>query len=257
MKSIYKKVEISFFFVLLIFLSLISGLFKDIICFFLVIIIHEMGHVIISLILRWKIKSVKLGICGGYIVYDEIIDKPFFEEFLISISGIVFQIIFFVICTLLLSKELINDELYLIIKKYHYAILIFNLLPIIPLDGSKILSIILNKFVSYNKSLYISSFISGLFLLLSFIFCLCTNQVQCSNFMILFFLIDSLIKYVSDIPYLYNKFILERYLYPKKFKRNKYVKNSNLKKMKRQTSNYFYDVNRYHSEREVLKKRFD
>ncbi|MEG2351555.1 MAG: hypothetical protein RSB54_02615, partial [Bacilli bacterium] len=74
---------------------------------------------------------------------------------------------------------------------------------------------------------------------------------------ILFFLIDSLIKYVSDIPYLYNKFILERYLYPKKFKRNKYVKNSNLKKMKRQTSNYFYDVNRYHSEREVLKKRFD
>ena len=80
MKNIYKKIEISKSLIIIIFLSFLSGLFKDIITLFMIIIIHEIGHILVSRIFKWKIYKIKLNITGGYVVYDEEIDKPFKEE---------------------------------------------------------------------------------------------------------------------------------------------------------------------------------
>ena len=41
----------------------------------MVIIIHEVGHIILSLYFKWKIKRVDITICGGFITYDDVIDK--------------------------------------------------------------------------------------------------------------------------------------------------------------------------------------
>ena len=76
MKSIYKKIKLSPFFLLIIFISLISGLFKDVITLFMIIIIHELGHIILSYLFKWNIKSVEIGVFGGFITYDDVIDKP-------------------------------------------------------------------------------------------------------------------------------------------------------------------------------------
>ena len=80
MKSIYKKIKLSPFFLLIIFISLISGLFKDVITLFMIIIIHELGHIILSYLFKWNIKSVEIGVFGGFITYDDVIDKPFIED---------------------------------------------------------------------------------------------------------------------------------------------------------------------------------
>ena len=58
MKNIYNKIKLSPFFILLILLSLLSGLFKDIIFLFIIIVVHEFGHVVISLIYKWNIKKI-------------------------------------------------------------------------------------------------------------------------------------------------------------------------------------------------------
>ena len=70
MKSIYKKIKLSPFFLLIIFISLISGLFKDVITLFMIIIIHELGHIILSYLFKWNIKSVEIGVFGGFITVN-------------------------------------------------------------------------------------------------------------------------------------------------------------------------------------------
>ena len=104
MKSIYKKIKLSPFFLLIIFISLISGLFKDVITLFMIIIIHELGHIILSYLFKWNIKSVEIGVFGGFITYDDVIDKPFIEEIIISLGGFLMQGLIFLV-TYILSKN--------------------------------------------------------------------------------------------------------------------------------------------------------
>lgn len=256
MKNIYNKVRLSPLFLLLIFLSFISGLFRDIISLFLIIIIHEMGHVIMSLIFKWNIDKINITMYGGYITYNENIDKPFIEEFLISISGILMQSIFFFLLYLLNKVCIVDIDTLLIIRKYHYSVLLFNLIPVVPLDGAKVLNVILNNYFSYKKSLDITNYISVLFVILllgSFI--ILKYKVEFSYLVILSFIISSIIKNIMDSPFLFNKFLFERYKKPVYYVPY-YIKSGRIKEMRRQRKNYFYIDNRCVDETIILNRKF-
>ena len=132
--------------------------------FFMVIIIHEIGHIFTSNFFKWKIDKINIGVAGGYITYDEVIDKPFKEEFLIGISGFLFQFILFIVSLILYRNNLIDYKIFFLIKKYNISIFIFNLIPIHPLDGSKLLNILFNIFLPYKKSLKLTNILSILFI---------------------------------------------------------------------------------------------
>ena len=67
MKNLFNKISIHPFFYLLLLLSFFCGLFKDIICLFIILFIHEIGHISMSLLFKWNIKEIKLNITGGEI----------------------------------------------------------------------------------------------------------------------------------------------------------------------------------------------
>ena len=75
MKNICSKIKFSYTFVLVIFLSLISGLFWEIFSLFTIIIVHELGHIIMSVKYKWRIKKIDITMCGGFITYDDVILK--------------------------------------------------------------------------------------------------------------------------------------------------------------------------------------
>lgn len=256
MKNIYNKVRLSPLFLLLIFLSFISGLFRDIISLFIVIVVHEIGHVIMSLIFKWNIDKINITMYGGYITYNENIDKPFMEEFLVSIAGILMQSIFFFLLYLLSKIDIVDIDTLLIIRKYHYSVLLFNLIPVVPLDGAKVLNVILNNYFSYKKSLDITNYISVLFvILLLSSFIILKYKVEFSYLVIISFIISSIIKNIMDSPFLFNKFLFERYkntVYYIPY----YIKNGDINNMRRQRKNYFYVKNKYISENIILEKRF-
>lgn len=258
MMDIYKKINISKLLIFIIFFSFISGLFKDILIFFMIIIIHEMGHIITSLFYGWKIRKISIGIIGGYITYDEVIDKPFKEEFLISISGFLSQLLFYTLFYILYKNNFISIKIFEMINRYNFSILLFNLIPIIPLDGSKILSIILNNFMSYKKTLKVLNFISiFLIILIIFIFISCNLKIEYSYIMILSFLFSNLITSIKDIPYLFNKFLFERYMYPINSNKYVFIRGKKIEKMKRQKKHYFVINDRCYKEKDILTKKFD
>lgn len=258
MRSICKKVEIKTELLVVFFLAFISGLFKDVLIFFLIILIHELGHVTTSLLYGWKIKKVSFGICGGFITYDEKIDKPFKEEFLIAISGFLLQILFYLTSIFLFDNNVISLRWVSLIQRYHYSILLFNLLQIIPLDGSRIINVLLNVFVPYKLSLKITSLISFVSVIITIMFFLAFGlKIEVSYLMILCFLIKKLTTYYKDIPHLFNRFLFERYSYPTKSKNKRIINGFCLEKLRRWRKHVFIVGKRRYTEKEILSKIFD
>ena len=251
-KSIFSKVSISFFIYIIIFLSLLSGLFWNVIIFLMIIVIHEAGHVIISSLFNWRIKKIDINICGGYITYDDYIDKPFHEELLVAFSGIFFQSVFYILCFFVYRLRIIDSNTIIMIKKYHEMIMLFNLLPIIPLDGSKILNVILNYFMPYKKTLLVSAIISFIVLLSFFYFI----RINLSVIIVMAFIIKKTYSFIFNIPFLFNRFLLEIYLRKKHYKNNNYIKKENVLKFKRQCNNYILLNNKYIIDYEYLKTRY-
>jgi len=258
MKSICSKIFISPFFLLIVFLSLISGLFKDVITLFMVIIIHEVGHVITSIMYKWKIKKIDITICGGFITYDEEIDKPFSEEVLIAISGFIFQGLLYLLTSVLHTYNLIDLKTLNLIDKYNLSVFLFNVLPIYPLDGSKILSVFLNMIFPYKKSVKLTNIISIITIIfIVFFFIIFDFNLEYSYIMILGFIISKIIKVIKDIPYLFNRLLFERYKKPIQTNKYTYVKTGDINKFRRRRKHYFKVNNHYYDERYILSKKFD
>ena len=199
-KTILNKFEIHPLFYLISLITILTGHFKEFIMFSLLITIHEIGHFLTAYYYKWNILKVKILPFGGITIFNDKINRPLKEEFLILIMGPIIQ---------LLGSFL----LYLIIKEkeillYSNILLVFNLIPIYPMDGSKLFNLFLNKFFSFKKSLEITLYISYLFLF--FLLFLPFNLFIILIFMFLFL---NLIKETKNINLTYNKFLFERYLY--------------------------------------------
>lgn len=139
-----------------------------------------------------------------------------------------------------------------LIYVYHYGILIFNLLPIYPLDGGKLLHIILTNFMPYKVSYKISIFISYIFIIF---YLLLSWPLKLNSLIITIFLILKVYKEQEQTNYIYEKFILERYLNNYKFKNSKLVNNSN--KFYKNNRHIIKQNNAYILEKDYLIKKYE
>ena len=244
MKNILNKIYIHPMFLITILFFILLGRFRVICYFMLLITIHELGHIITSLYFKWKINKIIILPFGMLTKFDIDINTYLFDEFIVSISGILIQFIFYI-----LIKDLIS---YYYFSHINYFIIIFNLIPIIPLDGSKIFNIFINKITSFYNSIYISSYISFISLFIINIILFSINKLVL--FISIFLLIETL-KNCKNISNIFNKFLLERYLKKYRFKHNKTVKN--IYEMKKDYKHIFYIDNKYITEYTFLSKMFD
>ena len=235
-KKFLNKIHISSYTIILVFLALLTGLFKEISIISIIVIIHEFGHFIMLNKYKWNISKINIYPFGGLIFLDDDIDKDLNEELIISIFGPLFQEILFLIVFILYKNNIISEYIFNLFKGYNITILIFNLLPIFPLDGSKIVNVFLNKIFNFRLSYIINMIISVVFLLI-FIY-LFKNDT--SYFLIISFLIYQIIYCFKNRYYIYNKFILEKRL--KKSNYIKYKKVNGIKNMYRNKKNLIRDT---------------
>ena len=247
-KNFLNKINISKYTYIIILLCLITGLIKELSIIIILILFHEFGHYFISYIFKWNIKRINIYPFGGLINYGDKIDKPLLEELLITIGGPLNQWIIFIIIYILYKNYYITDYYYNNFYNYHISMFIFNLLPIIPLDGSKLLNVILNKLFNFRLSYNLLLIISSLFIVI-FAFMFSNNY---SYFIVISFLIYELINYFKNKKYIFNRFILEKYLYRNNYK--KYNRINNINNMKRNKKHLIKYKNIYITEKEYIKK---
>lgn len=212
--------------------------------FSLIIIVHEIGHVLMGILFKWKIEKIIILPFGALTIFNEDLNRKLKEEFLIAIMGPMFQILF----TFVLYYLGVQNAVY-----YSISILCFNLLPIVPLDGSKLLNVFLNKITSFKRSHVFIIMISFLTMFMVII----NTDFNLIFILILVFLFMRVFSEIKNHDSLFNRFLLERYLKSYRFKKIKKINSQDVRKMKRDYTHLFYDEFKYVSEREVLKKRFD
>lgn len=248
-KNILNKVYFHPLFLLVAVIVSLTAHFREFIIFFLIIIIHELGHIIGGLYYNWNLEKIIILPFGGLTVFNQKLNCPLKEELIVTLLGPLFQIIFYLLCL-----NLFYDNI--ILTKFHYPLLLFNLIPIIPLDGSKLINVLLNKIFNFRNS-HIVNIIFSLIITSSLIILIIYNSYGLIYILIFFFLIIKVIEEIKKHKQLINKFILERYLYTFKFKKIRIINNKKLENMYRDYNHFFYDKNNLYLEDELLKKKFD
>ena len=208
-----------------------------------------MGHVFFIKLFGYEISSITIYPFGGITKVNKDINTPLNKEIIIALGGIFFQIILFLIVFLLPLTTLTKEIFY----TYNITIMLFNMLPIIPLDGSVLASSILAKFASFKSSYLINFFIS-LITLIVFLSYNVTSSLN--NYLIISFLVFKMYEYLKNYRYIYNRFLLERYLKNYSFP-NISSRKGNLSILKKDTYQYFIENGRVKSEKIKLKERFD
>ena len=205
------------------------------------IIIHELGHILIIMAFKLKIKRLTLYPFGFLLDLDYYKNTILIDLLLYS-SGILFNLFFY-----LIMKEFRSLNLLLIIT---------NLIPLYPLDGYSILSITISIFLPYKKALYLSSIIGLIPLMIVIIFLL-------HNFDYLFllnalYLIYLWINTYKSIPDKYQYFLLNRYNYNESYKKKKIsIEDDVYSSFYKYRSIYFIFNNKIIDENELLALKFN
>lgn len=244
--KIIKVNFLTLYFLLLLFLC---GFIKIGLIIFFIVIFHELGHVFFIKLFKYKIIDITIYPFGGIIKTDKDINTPPNKELLIASGGIIAQIILFIIIYLIPLNILTKELLY----KYNLSIMLFNILPIIPLDGSIIINSLLNKVFSYKISYYLYIIISIIFTIIYLLF---NYWYSINNYLIVSLFIIKTYYAIKNYKYLKTRFLLERYLNKYDFK---YIstKTGNLDILKLDTYQYFREQDRIVSEYKKLQEKFD
>lgn len=217
------KIEFHYTYLILAISFIITGYFSNLLVFTSIILIHEIGHYLIAKYNKLKPTKIIIYPFGGITKMDNLINTEINKELMVAIAGVTFQSIYYLLILILYKNNLIRTYIFEEFTMYHKSILFFNLLPIHPLDGSKIINLYLSKILPYKLTMYLNIIIS----ILIGIIILITNyyQFNYTTILIISIITDNLVKYYHNINYYFNKFLLERYLYkidlPKTKKINK------------------------------------
>ena len=244
------KVRFHYSYILLVLSFILCGYFINIILFTLIILFHELGHLIMAKMNGYNINKITIYPYGGLINLDIKRNSPIKKELIVSIGGFLFQIILTIIFYYFYLAGIIRLYVYNIFVMYNTSILFFNMLPISSLDGSKILCLLLEYFIPYKYVLNIEFYMS---LMSLFVFSI--YKFNYSFLLVLCILIHKITICYRNKNYNFLSFIMERYLYNYTFKKVKVIKN--IDSMYREKRHIFNINGKYIIEKDYLKYKFN
>ncbi|HHY22484.1 MAG TPA: protease [Bacilli bacterium] len=166
-----KKIRIHPLFVLVLGIGVITGYFREVLMVFVTVFIHEMGHAVAAHFFKWPLKKIELLPFGGVAEVNDDGNRPFYEEAIIIITGPL-QHLWLIGASYLLQGTWFwtaaDHKIFLI---HNLTILLFNLLPILPLDGGRLVQLLFMYYYPYKRalkvSLYWSAFMLACFIIVS------------------------------------------------------------------------------------------
>jgi len=249
MKNILSKWHLNFATYLFFLLSFCCGFFKQSLILFFLVFFHECGHILAILLCHYSFLRVDIYPFGGMTRIDKPLNSSINKEIFIACSGVFLQLILGLF--LFLFRNSFSD--YHLFQSYNFILIFFNLLPIIPLDGSVILHAFLEKFFSYQKAFFLYEFFSVLFFLC---FLFANFYFNVDNYFICGVLFTQFLLLKKQEKYLFHRFYLERFLNNYPYKKIINHKTVDISFLKKETKHFFYLSNRYVTEQDVLAKYY-
>jgi stage IV sporulation protein FB len=189
-----------------------TGHFLEIITLFVLVIIHEMGHVTAAWGYGWRIHSMELLPFGGVAKIEEWGTVPAREELVVALAGPFHHVLMVMMSFLFFLGGWWSREWMEYFIQGNLMLACFNLLPIYPLDGGRVLQSLLSYVLPYqlciNWTIWISFFLSALLAIASFL--IPGNVVVLHLLLISIFLLISNFVAFKQRNYQYMRFLLQR-----------------------------------------------
>lgn len=229
--------------IIFILIALIFNKFNFLILHYSIAFIHEICHYFAAKVVKIKVQEIQFLPIGFYLKINNLENYSFFKQLVVLIAGPLSYFISFAILKLLYRYDVLSIYGYEEGILANNFILLFNLLPIYPLDGAKILELIMSKFLSEYKLRIFRILVSILTLVLASSYLLSLGELITVGFLFIG-LIGSLINLKKD--YLY--FLIYRL----NAKNDRKVKINKEKVIYRLSDNYCLSNNQLICEKEII-----
>ena len=192
-------------------LAVMTAHFIELSLFLLIIFIHEMGHAAAASFFSWRIKRIALLPFGGVAEMEEHGNRPLKEELIVILSGPLQHLWLMGAAYLLFKFSFLSEGMFELFIQYNFMVLFFNLLPIWPLDGGKLVFLLLSINLAFpdahRRALEISAVCMVVFAFFIFKF----SPINLNIWVVVAFLIFSLYHEWKQSRYIFMRFLLERY----------------------------------------------
>ncbi|MNB67654.1 Stage IV sporulation protein FB [compost metagenome] len=201
-------------FVIILLLSIVTGQFLELITLFTIVLIHELGHVWAAELAGASVKSVQLLPFGGVAVIEDNGRLTAFREIGIAIAGPL-QNVFLILGVMLLKAMSWGDPAFMdYLIHANLMIALFNLLPILPLDGGKIVQAAVSFQAPYYSALLWCGRVSVVFSAAVGVYALLPLEygggLRLNLLLIAGFLLYSNITDHRNLPYRFLSFLMKR-----------------------------------------------
>jgi stage IV sporulation protein FB len=202
-------------FSIMMLLSVMTGYFIEMVTLFGIVFIHELGHVAAAKHFGWRIKEVKLLPFGGVAVVEELASVPVKEELIVTMAGPLQNLWMILVAYPLVLLGVLPAEWGMYFIEANLLIALFNLLPVLPLDGGKVLLALLSSMLPYQRAVRMAAMISigfSILLMLAAILQLVAggDGLQLNWLMIGLFLLFSNWYDLRGVPYHFMRFLVHR-----------------------------------------------
>lgn len=119
-------------------------------------IIHEMSHVAVGMALKMKVEKIEIMSFGLSVSFYKDLNDNIIKEILVALAGPLMSLALAILsCKIEFAFATIQENVY-----SNILIFLFNLIPIYPLDGGRIIKGILHIIFGSEKSEYLINKIS-------------------------------------------------------------------------------------------------
>lgn len=191
--------------------AIMTGQIVQVIVFFLVVLFHELGHYFTAKLFKWRIKGIELLPFGGVVNVEEWGNTSPKSEILVALAGPFMNLLLYLIGKGLGSYGLLPQEWAAFFMYCNVLVGGFNLLPIWPLDGGRIMHTIYSLYLPYRQSVLLSILISLIGALLFIVWSVKQPMIHANGLAIAFYLLFSNIMAYRLLHFQFLRFLLARY----------------------------------------------
>jgi stage IV sporulation protein FB len=203
------------FFVLMMMASVVTGHFLELLSLFVIVFIHELGHVTAARLFGVSVLSIEMLPFGGVAVMEDSAYLSAGKEIVIALAGPM-QNVLLIVCAYFYQYIGLGEGAFLsYFIECNLIIALFNLLPILPLDGGKVSQSLFSLIAPYHATLLWSLRISivGSLCMISYAiipFLLGQKPPQLNLLLIGVFLLYSNWQDYRNLPYRFMRFLIRR-----------------------------------------------
>lgn len=206
-----RKIHIHPLLWVIIALAVATAHFIELMMVLLIIFVHEMGHGAAASFFSWRIKKIALLPFGGVAEMDEHGNRPLKEELIVVLAGPLQHVWMIGLSYILFNAGFFPEKWHLLFIQYNMMILLFNLIPIWPLDGGKLVFILLSMNKSFQEAHLRTIYASAGTLIIFSAILIIIAPLTLNVWVIIGFLAFSLYYEWKQRRFIFMRFLMERH----------------------------------------------